>query len=397
MIHPKYRADVDGLRAVAVFSVVSFHAFPDKMPSGFIGVDIFFVISGFLISSILFSNFDQNRFSLIEFYSRRINRIYPALLIVMFGSLITGWFVLYENEYKQLAKHISGGVGFVSNIVLWKQSGYFDTASDLKPLLHLWSLAVEEQFYILWPFILSFILKKTYSHLSFLFFVLIASFVVNIYLSFYYPEAAFFLPIPRFWELAIGGILAYIHAYKSKYAFCFSNLKSVVGFLMLAAGFLYIDRGLSFPGYWVLLPVFGAFFIISAGDNAVLNKMLLSNRIMVNFGLISYPLYLWHWPLLSYSRIVYDQPSVELRFGLVIISFILAYLTFNLIEKRVRRSKSRYKALILLLLSAMILILAVFVISNKGFVDRDVNKPFIKYGKKIIKKCSHPMVHAYQS
>ncbi|WP_347989338.1 acyltransferase [Methylomonas sp. AM2-LC] len=148
MFHHQYRADIDGLRAIAVLAVVAFHVFPGAIPGGFIGVDIFFVISGFLISGILIRSFENENFSYKEFYARRINRIFPALILVMGISLAFGWFVLMSDEYKQLNKHTAGGAGFISNFILWEEAGYFDTEADKKPLLHLWSLAIEEQFYI---------------------------------------------------------------------------------------------------------------------------------------------------------------------------------------------------------------------------------------------------------
>ena len=152
--HPKYRPDIDGLRAIAVLSVVCFHAFPDLLKGGFIGVDIFFVISGFLISTIIFENLDKGTFSFSEFYSRRIKRIFPALLLVLIACYSFGWFALLADEHKQLGKHIAAGAGFVSNFVFWNESGYFDNAAETKPLLHLWTLGIEEQFYIIWPLLL---------------------------------------------------------------------------------------------------------------------------------------------------------------------------------------------------------------------------------------------------
>ena len=154
LTHPRYRADIDGLRAIAVLSVVGFHAFPSWVKGGFIGVDIFFVISGFLISSIILRNLESNSFSFVEFYSRRMRRIFPALLVVLIVSYAVGWFVLLDGEYKQLGKHIASGAGFISNFVFWNESGYFDNVAATKPLLHLWSLSIEEQFYIAWPLLL---------------------------------------------------------------------------------------------------------------------------------------------------------------------------------------------------------------------------------------------------
>lgn len=149
LAHPKYRPDIDGLRAIAILVVILFHAFPTKIPGGFIGVDIFFVISGFLISTIIFSSLEGDRFSLVEFYIRRIRRIFPALFVVLLTCFGIGWFVLVADEYRQLGKHMAAGTAFIQNFILWKESGYFDNSAETKPLLHLWSLAVEEQFYIL--------------------------------------------------------------------------------------------------------------------------------------------------------------------------------------------------------------------------------------------------------
>jgi len=149
----QYRPDIDGLRAIAVLTVVTFHAFPNFMKGGFIGVDVFFVISGFLISGIIFQNLEKERFIFSEFYSRRIKRIFPALSIVLLTTHLVGWFILLADEYKNLGKNIAAGAAFISNFILWKEAGYFDTSAETKPLLHLWSLGIEEQFYILWPFL----------------------------------------------------------------------------------------------------------------------------------------------------------------------------------------------------------------------------------------------------
>src|SRR5450830_2138955 len=166
LVHPKYRPDIDGLRAIAVLSVIIFHAFPSLLKGGFIGVDIFFVISGFLISTILFSSLEKDQFSFAEFYARRVKRIFPALLLVLLSCYIFGYFVLFADEYRQLGKHIAGGAGFISNFVLWDESGYFDTTAEIKPLLHLWSLGVEEQFYIFWPLILWVLAKQRLNFLA---------------------------------------------------------------------------------------------------------------------------------------------------------------------------------------------------------------------------------------
>jgi len=212
--HPKYRRDIDGLRAVAVLSVVAFHAFPDWMKGGFIGVDIFFVISGFLISTIIFENLDRGTFTFFEFYARRIKRIFPALLLVLIASFVFGWFALLADEYKQLGKHIAAGAGFVSNLVLWSEAGYFDNSAETKPLLHLWSLGIEEQFYIVWPFFLWFAWKKKFNLLTLTVILTLISFTLNLKGISENSVAIFYSPQTRFWELLSGSILAWFAIYK---------------------------------------------------------------------------------------------------------------------------------------------------------------------------------------
>ena len=340
--HPKYRPDIDGLRAIAVLSVVAFHVAPNWVMGGFIGVDVFFVISGYLISTILFENLDKGTFSFLEFYSRRIKRIFPALLLVLISSYLIGWFTLFSDEYKQLGKHIFASASFVQNIILWNESSYFDNAVETKPLLHLWSLSVEEQFYLFWP-ILLWIFRK-YNLLIATVLVFLLSFYLNLKGIKENIVATFYFPQTRFWELASGGMLAWFTVYKKN---VFQKLKSekkallnifsLIGMCLLVSGFIGINKKFGFPGVWALVPVGGAVFIIFAGHNAWLNRVILSNRIAVWFGLISYPLYLWHWPLLSFLRICEEEkPSMTLRIVAVLISMVLAWLTYEFVERSMR-------------------------------------------------------------
>jgi peptidoglycan/LPS O-acetylase OafA/YrhL len=345
----KYRADIDGLRAIAVLSVVAFHAFPGKITGGFIGVDIFFVISGFLISSILFANLVQAKFSIIGFYNRRIRRIFPSLITVMLTSLIFGWFVLLADEYKQLGKHIVGGVGFVSNLMLLSENGYFDNAAESKPMLHLWSLAIEEQFYIFWPLLLAFVWKRKWNLWLIVSAIAVGSFAANIYTIGFNLTAVFYSPIYRFWELTIGGILAYLTLHRPELIDRHQNAQSVSGFALLIIGLILIDKDRQFPGWWALLPTMGTFLLISAGSTAWINKKILSNQILVWFGLISYPLYLWHWPLLSFAKILEGNPTTSLKSALVVASVVLAWLTCQFVEKPLRFSKHHRTPLLLLL------------------------------------------------
>lgn len=342
-IHPKYRPDIDGLRAIAVLAVVGFHAFPRWMPGGFIGVDIFFVISGYLISTIIFGSLAGTGFSYREFYGRRIRRIFPALLTVLVPTLLFGWYVLLSDEFRQLGKHVLASAGFVVNLVLWNESGYFDTVAESKPLLHLWSLAVEEQFYILWPLLLGLAWRlggnKGHRLGVWMWVVVVLSFLLNVAAVHRHPTATFYSPLPRMWELAAGALLAWSALRREPHRNVFRReLRSVGGLVLLALGLLLIQKGKAFPGWWALLPVVGTCLCISAGPGAWLNRHLLAMRPMVWVGLISYPLYLWHWPILAFARIVEGgEPVRNVRIGAVVASVLMAWLTYRFVERKLRR------------------------------------------------------------
>lgn len=378
VIHPKYRADIDGLRAVAIIPVIIFHAFPHLIPGGFIGVDIFFVISGFLISSIIFSSLERQRFSILDFYIRRIRRIFPALILVLIGCLLFGWFVLLADEYLRLGKHLSAGIAFISNFVYWRESGYFDNQAVSKPLLHLWSLAIEEQFYVFWPLLLAFVWKQKTGFLKITFAIAILSFVANIYLIKYHPVAAFFLPFSRFWELMLGGTLSYITLHRPQIISNYINLQAALGFSLILISLFTINEARAFPGWWALLPTFGAFFIIAAGPSAWLNIKILSNPPMVWFGLISYPLYLWHWPLLSFLHILdTGQIGIESRVIVLIVAIFLAWATYYYVEKPLRFGKHKIRsAVMLVVLMAVLFIISIFI--YKGHIGPRIDGPTIR-------------------
>ena len=344
----KYRRDIDGLRAIAVLSVIGFHAFPAWIRGGFVGVDVFFVISGYLISTIIIDGLKQGSFNFIEFYVRRIKRIFPALLVVLISCYVFGWFSLFADEYRQLAKHIVGGAGFFSNFLLWKESGYFDNLADTKPLLHLWSLSIEEQFYIVWPVMLyaAWTLRLNLVWL----FLLIFSVSLSLNLTKIGTDhiGTFYLPATRFWELGMGGGLSILHTYRrnqgasltlvrSRLHIVLANSGSIFGAVLIGASLFYLNKNILFPGWWALLPTAGACLILAGGDTAWFNRKILSNRVLAWFGLISYPLYLWHWPLLAFNRIVEGGTSSALVRGLLVLtSIFLAWLTYELIEKPIR-------------------------------------------------------------
>jgi peptidoglycan/LPS O-acetylase OafA/YrhL len=345
-----YRADIDGLRAVAVLSVLAFHAFPTVLQSGFIGVDIFFVISGFLISSIILKSLIEGSFSFSDFYIRRIQRIFPALLLVLLCSFVVGWFVLLPLELKELGKHIAAGAGFSSNFILLSESGYFDNLSDSKPLLHLWSLGIEEQFYLVWPFVLYVAWKTKTNFLLVISILLLVSFALNAGRIHHHAISVFYSPQSRFWELLIGAALAGLmleisnfHTWLNspKYAHLIvRNVLSFSGAMLLAIGYFSLTKDKRFPGWWALLPTLGTALMIAAGSRAWLNHVMLSSRLLVWIGLISFPLYLWHWPMLSFARVMQNEiPSVEIRVVVLLLSFVLAWLTYILLEKPIRHGR----------------------------------------------------------
>ncbi len=383
--HVKYRADIDGLRAIAVLVVVFYHAFPERLRGGFIGVDIFFTISGFLISSIILRSLGNEAFSFTDFYARRVRRIFPALIVVLAACLLFGWYVLLPKEYKQLGLHTAGGSVFISNFLLWRESGYFDNTADTKPLLHLWSLGIEEQFYILWPILLWITYRIKFNALLLIVSIGLLSFGLNIYQVRGDEVATFYSPQTRIWELLIGAGLAHLTLYPPKFVHKFierpgaegqvrvlANLCATVGLVAIVLGLMLIMRGRHFPGVWPLLPAGGAALIILAGSAAWINKRILSSPLLVGIGLISFPLYLWHWPLLSFARIVDGEtPTVETRFFAVSASVLLAVLTYWLIEKPFRFGKyGGYKALLLIVLMASVGYSGYYIYSRDGLSFR---------------------------
>jgi peptidoglycan/LPS O-acetylase OafA/YrhL len=357
-MHTKYRADIDGLRGVAVTSVVAYHAAPTLVRGGFIGVDIFFVISGYLISTIILENLQQNRFSFLDFYTRRIRRIFPALILVLAGCLLAGWCCLLATEYSRLGKHVAAGAGFLSNLALWRESGYFDGGAVTKPLLHLWSLGIEEQFYLLWPLLLWLCWRVRASPLLAILAVGVVSFGLNI------GEATnrvadFYSPQTRFWELSCGGCLACLrlfpHPAFERLRARSTSIQAIAGCLLLAAALLMISNARPYPGWWALLPAAGTLLMLSAGPESWLARRVLSNRALVWVGLISYPLYLWHWPLLVFARVAgnsgADLPR-WVRFLILVISVLLAWATYELIERPIR-FRARSKTTTVVLLAAM--------------------------------------------
>lgn len=383
----KYRSDIDGLRAVAVLAVVIFHAFPSALPGGFIGVDVFFIISGFLISSIIFKNLDSGKFSFTDFYVRRIKRIFPALITMLVFVYGIGWVSLYPQEFQQVNKHIIAGAAFVANIVFWSESGYFDTASFSKPLLHLWSLGIEEQFYIFWPLIIVLSWRRKFNILYVSVIICAISFLLNVSKFHADPSAAYYSPLTRFWEMLLGSILAWINFKKiqifntensDKHAI--SNFASIIGFALIVIGLIVVSEKVYYPGFYALLPTIGACLLIASGENAIINRYLLSNKYMIYIGVISFPLYLWHWPLLSYARIIHSGDlSVVIAISMIAISIILASMTYHLVEKPIRfGGVPAFRVTSLCLIMILVSSVAFYTYKKEGLKNREfvsINAP----------------------
>jgi peptidoglycan/LPS O-acetylase OafA/YrhL len=347
----KYRPDVDGLRAVAVLPVVIFHAFPETIPGGFLGVDIFFVISGFLITGILRDELAAGRFSILGFYERRVRRIFPALFTVLAATTLLAVAVMMPVDLREYFDTLLGATLFSSNFVFWQQSGYFDTAAELKPLLHTWSLAVEEQFYIFFPPLLwlawRFRLAAAMAWLG-----LIGSFAFAILALRNHADLAYYLIPSRAWELMIGAIIA-LGAVPdlSKLGRAEGAIRQVIavlGLALIVIGFFTVDEFSKVPGFPALLPCVGAAALIYAGTGAARPTWparLLSLKPFVFVGLISYSLYLWHWPLLALARYVnIDVLSTSQATAAVIAAFLCAWLSWRYVERPFRRGAHHHAA-----------------------------------------------------
>ena len=346
----RYRSDINGIRAIAVILVVAYHAVPRLAPGGFVGVDVFFVISGYLITGNILRDIDSGTFTFLDFYARRCRRIIPALAILLAVVWTLGWYALLADEFLSLGRHIVAGATFTTNLVLWKEAGYFDAAAEAKPLLHLWSLGIEEQFYLMWPLFLVLVSRMRFGRFSAIMAVLIGSFALNAGMVSMHSITVFYLLPFRLWELLIGAALADIENRKEMAARLTSGLTNNVTRLaahvissnavaITAAGALvlsaYVVNNRSpFPGWWAALPTIATMALLVVGRDAWLSQVVLASPPLVFIGLISYPLYLWHWPLLSIARIIANgEPPVAVRATLVLIAAALSWLTWRFVER----------------------------------------------------------------
>lgn len=342
---PAHRPDIDGLRAVAILALLTFDTSARWLRGGHLGIDVFLVVSGYLLSSSILSALDSGTFDLLDYYRRRIRRILPALLLMLLSVFACGWFLLFAHEYRQLGKEVAAGSAFVTNFLSW--SG----RSGNGMLRHLWSLAILVQFSVVWPVLL----KKTATP-RILAALLLLSFGASLYLSYSHPAAAFCSPLTRAWEPMVGWALAQLQRQGWRWdppgASTGANTAAAFGCLLLAVGFVVVDDGHEFPSWRALLPVLGAALILSAGPDAWVNRKILTNWVLVALGLISYPLYLWHWPALAFARLFDSEtPSSTARVAVLAAVLLLAIATHMLIERSMRWRREHADGVVLLALA----------------------------------------------
>lgn len=376
-----FRDDINGLRALAVLGVVLFHADRAWLPGGFVGVDIFFVISGFLISRIILSQCAAGRFSLTMFYARRAKRILPALLVAVSFVWIVGWLMAAPTQFRDIGGGLLGNSYFTVNFWLLRLAGvggYFGPDATTKPLLHLWSLSIEEQFYLVWS-VLLLVLFKLDRRLVLIVILsaLVASFTFSAVLTSVDPIAAFYLPWTRGWELALGALIAYREVFWLKAlpypSRRIANIGAGAGVALMLGAFLFLNETSAFPGWLAAIPTVGCALVI-ASPGSLPGEVALGNRVAGFFGLISYPLYLWHWPLFAFARIWPGViPTTPVLFALAGVAVVLAALTYRLIEQPVAvpfRRRPFATALILVGLLALTGLVGKLTYDAKGFPSR---------------------------
>ena len=388
-----YIKEIDGLRAIAILGVCFYHFFPNQSPYGYLGVDIFFVISGLLITNIILNKLQNNEFSITDFLTRRVNRLFPSLILVLFFVLVFGYFYLIPSEYKNLSFDSLAGIFFLENFKLLSEVGYFDLQIESKPLMHLWSLSVEEQFYIVWPALMlfSFVKLKNYRLVYLLFFISLFLYLNNHYFSI---NEIFYLPIFRFWELLAGAIIAILIFDNKLKIFNFINIK-ISKLIMTSILFLllYLLSGYSIFSDHILrlmVVLLSSFLIIFISFN--IPHPLLANRFFVYIGLISYPLYLWHWPLLSLYKICISN-EINLLNSLIIffIAFIFSVFTYEFYEKKIRThaSKNFSTTLLLVLVALSLSFYSFFVYMTDGGQDREhigyLHSQYLDLEQKLVK------------
>ena len=395
----KYRTEIDGLRALAVVPVILFHAGFDLFSGGFIGVDVFFVISGYLITTILIEDIEHKRFSILSFYERRARRILPALFFVMLICIPFAWMWMLPSQMKDFSQSLVAVSLFASNILFWRESGYFGPAVEKKPLIHTWSLAVEEQYYVLFPIFL--ILAWRFGK-NRVFWMIVVMAAISLLLSEWgwrnKASANFYLAPTRAWELFAGSIAAFI---VQKQGVRKNNFLALLGLSAIIFSTFAYDKSTPFPSVYTLVPVLGAFLLILFAEKETLTAKLLGTKVFVSIGLISYSAYLWHQPLFAFARIrMFDQPSLLLMLVLSMSSLLLAYLSWKYIEQKFR--KKVFTQINILALSVFWFLVFTIIgfsgYNTNGFIERSVFQSIKKYNLAINQSTSgfrHCKAHPY--
>jgi peptidoglycan/LPS O-acetylase OafA/YrhL len=342
----KYRTEVDGLRAFAVLSVILYHAEFSFISGGFTGVDVFFVISGYLITLMLIKTTRNDSFSFVHFYERRVRRLFPTLFIVTIFCIPISAVLMLPREFKEFLSSIFFVNTFTSNIFFWEQGGYFGEDATLKPLLHTWSLAIEEQYYLIFPIVFIFLYGRVKEKTLLFIMALVwgLSLLTAEVISTIHPRSSFFLIPTRAWELLTGSFIALLLSHSKWFdnAKRFnSSLLSFLGVFMVLLGFVIIDSETTFPGFWTLLPVIGtALIILFSGRENMVGRML-SYKAFVYVGLVSYSAYLWHYPLFVFARMYYDSNvPVTVYVALTLLTFVLSHVTTFTVEKYSRNPRN---------------------------------------------------------
>ncbi len=369
----KYRPEIDGLRAIAVLSVILFHLQVSGFAGGFIGVDVFFVISGYLITGIILQDYNAGQFTFADFYKRRIRRIMPLTVVVYAFTLLVSYLLFFSEQYKSINHVLKSSLLFVSNFLLLRKPGYFDPSMQENPLLHTWSLSVEEQFYIFFPLGIYLLLSYAKGGYKYgLIIVAILSFITNIIVTAHNPQQAFYWPHTRAWQLMCGAILA-TGLIKTSSKQWLNNLLSIAGVLMILAGVVLYREGIIYPGWNAVLPVAGACCIIYGTVSGTFTHSLLASRPMVFVGKISYSLYMWHWPLWVFTSFLVTGPlSLAQKTILIAVTFIVSYASYRFIEQPFRSKKAAtnpYTVWGVAGSAVLLLVLALLFINNRDGIS----------------------------
>ena len=374
-----YRKEIDGLRAFAIIPVIFFHAGLQSFSGGFVGVDVFFVVSGYLIATLVITELSKHTFSLSHFYVRRVRRILPALFIMMLTCLPFAWIFLLPNDMKEFSQSMVSVIMFLSNLLFWIKSGYFDTSTELKPLIHTWSLSIEEQFYILFPIVCLAIFKFSKNNF-FLIFSLIA--IIGLFTAQHiitnYPSMAFYGLPTRGWEIICGVLVAWVlHStnFLILKSFLLNQILSLIGFGLVLFSIITFNLNTPHPSFYSLIPVFGTvLLIIFTCENTYVFKIF-TNKYISGIGLLSYSLYLWHQPIFAFTKYrLLEELSIYHVSLIVFISFIFAYFSYRIIESPFRDfEKISNKILFSSIGTIAMIIFIIGLIGHRtdGFIDRD--------------------------